>query len=658
MPKLSDPITIRGMEVKNRIGFPPMLTMSSDNNGRPTARTFKVHEQKVRGGVGMITYESTNLFPEGAGMGFANIGRDEDIPAYKKLTDMVHKYDVKFGIQISDGGMTGFFLLALFKLIIVPYGPSKVDLLSTISALDVMSPSMARKIKRRKIEIKELTTTEILNIEDRFAAGAKRAIDAGFDYVMIHAGHGLLQASFLSPWFNKRTDKYGGSLEKRCTFLLETIEKIREKIGDNPPITVRFGGDELVGNGNRIEDTKKIARILEKGGADCLDITQGIMYRSPIGIEIPTYYDHGCFIHLAEAIKKVVDIPVVGVGRIVDPRMADEFIQQGKADIINMGRQLICDADTPNKYFSGRHEDIRFCIGCLQECSRVCVQDAFSGQNYQELSTSTELKKIVIMGAGIAGMQAARVAKLRGHEVEIYEKSDKIGGLIPLVAAEYKKEDFMYSVDYLETQLKKLNVPIHLNKELTKEEINSLNPDILVLATGSEAAVPVNLKGKSNVITQDESILKNKPLGKNVVIWGLNVFWRGGVETAVSLTEEGYNVKALIGSNTLEASWPISIGRKFWILQYIRDKKISVYPKAKLIDVSENGVKFLDAKENEQFIEADTLVYCGSRIANGKALKARFEGVAPEIVLIGDCKSPGDIKAAISDAQTFARSLK
>jgi NADPH-dependent 2,4-dienoyl-CoA reductase/sulfur reductase-like enzyme len=437
------------------------------------------------------------------------------------------------------------------------------------------------------------------------------------------------------------------------------MQKIREKIGPEHPIFIRFSADELVADGNRIEDGIKIAKELEKGGADVLDVTQGIIYRSPFGIEVPSYCKHGCFIRLPEAIRKEVNIPVIGVGRIIDPAMADQFIQEGKADIIYMGRQLICDPETPNKYFNGRSDEIRHCMGCLQNCAQNCIQDAYGAQKYQELTTSTNPKKIVVLGAGIAGLEAARVSKLRGHEVEIYEKSDKVGGLIPLIAAEYGKADFINSVTYAESQLKKLGVPIHFNKELSRDEIAKLKPDILVIATGSEATIPVNLKDKPNVITQDESILKTKPIGKDVVVWGLEVYWRGGVESAISLIEEGYNVKAIIGpEKTVAGLLRTNLGRRYWILKYLKKRDIPIYKNAKLLDVSEKEVKFLDENGEEQSIEADTLVYCGARITHGKKLQEEFEGVAPEIVLIGDGKQPRDIEVAIKEAQTFARNLE
>ena len=657
MPRITDPITIRGMTVKNRLGFAPCLTSSSDTQGKPTQRTFNAYEAKARGGVGLITYEGTGVNPVAIGGNGSNIGIVENIPDYRKMTDMIHKYGVKVGVQLAEGGIITYYFVKMMGMYMQPIGPSQVDLYETVSAAKLMIPNWKEMVEQDHAEMKVLSVEDMNRIGDMFVAAAKNAIEAGFDYIEIHSAHGTLFHSFLSPYLNKRTDEYGGSYENKCRFLLETVGKIRKSIGDKYPIFVRISADELVDNGNRIEDTIEIAKILEKGGVDCIDVSQGVIYRTPYGITVPTYIDHGGFIHYAEAIKKNVNIPVIGVGRINSPGMADRFIQQGKADIIYLARQLICDPDTPNKYFEGRSDDIRCCIGCLVGCGSVCSLDAYSGQNYTELTPSTDPKKIVVLGAGIAGMEAARIANLRGHDVEIYEKTDKKGGLMPLLALEYKKEDFKRASSYLETQLEKAGVPIHLNKELTREEVANLNPDILILAAGSEATVPVNLKGKPNVLTQDEAILKSKPIGKNIVIWGLNGYWHGGAETILSFIEEGYNVKAFAGPEAVVGQI-LPGGRRLWILEYLVDKKIPIYPKAKLLDVTEDGVKFLDENQKEQFIEADTLVYCGARISNGKKLQEIFEGAAPIIELIGDCKSPRDIQSAMSDAQNFARGLK
>ncbi|MHA2186123.1 MAG: oxidoreductase, partial [Promethearchaeota archaeon] len=589
-----------------------------------------------------------------------NIGRAENVPAFKKMTDAVHKHGkgVKIGMQMNKLGMISYVFSGLTNYFGPSnIGPSSIGVDHASSAWTLMYPAWGESIKKNKLQIKELSVSEIEQIQDMYAVGAKNAMDAGFDYAHVHSGHGTLPQSFLTPYFNKRTDKYGGSVEKRCTFIKETVGKIRKAIGDEPPILVRFSADDLVHDGNKIEHSIEIAKIMEKAGVDCLDITQGIILRSPFGITIPSYCKPGCFMHLAEEIKKHVDIPVMGVGGINDPRMAAELIEQEKCDIVNMGRQLICDPETPNKYFEGRIEDIKRCIGCLVSCGS-CVYDAYSGLNYTELKPSTEKKKIIILGAGIAGMEAARMAKLRGYEVEIYEKTDKVGGLVPLLAKEYGKERYIQISDFLEAQIKKMGIPLHMNRELSKDEVVALNPDILILATGSEATLPVNLKGKPNVLTQDESILKTKDMGKDIVVWGLNAYWRGGYESVVSLAEEGYNIKAFIGPEATLGQVITSGGRRFWITRYLRDLKAPIYTQAKLLDVTSEGVKFLDKDKNEQFIEADSLVFCGSRITQGKALKEQFEGVVPEITLIGDCNRPRDIQAAMIDAQKYIRSLK
>ena len=663
MVKLSDPITIRGMEFKNRLGYPPMLTFSSNRNGAPTKASFRIYEDKARGGAGLITYENTNPDPPLViSAGLAHIGTESEVRKYKKLTDMIHEYGAKIGMQMGYGGIIGLMFSGLMNIQMICNGPSAIDPVEATPAQSSTLPWFADRLRKLGSRIKELTVEEIITFEEKLAQGAKRAIEAGFDYIDIHSGHGMLFMAFLSSFYNRRTDEYGGSIKNRCRFLVESIKKMRDTIGEKPPIFVRFSADELLTDGNTIEDGIQIAQVLEKAGADCLDITQGIIIRSPNGIQVPTYIDHGGFIQFAEAIKKAVNIPVIGVGRIIDPKMADEFIQQGKADIIYMGRQLLCDPETPNKYFSGHPDEIKYCIGCLQGCSNgVCVYDAYSSANYQELKPSTEIKKIVILGAGIAGMEAARVAKLRGHDVEIYEKSNKIGGLLPLVASEYKKEDFMNIVNYLEKQLSKLGISVHLNTELTKEQIVGLNPDIIVLATGSDATIPVSLKGKSNVLTQDEAILKTKPLGKDLVVWGLDTYWRGGAETAITLDSRGNNVKALVGSEFGVAQILLPAGdsgRMFGILKELTERKIPIYPGAKLLEVNDNSVKFLDKNKKEVSIQADNLIHCGARITHGKKLKETFEGTAPEIVLIGDCKKPQDIELAMRDAQTFARSLK
>jgi 2,4-dienoyl-CoA reductase-like NADH-dependent reductase (Old Yellow Enzyme family) len=550
--------------------------------------------------------------------------------------------------------------IAIMRMNMPVIAPSSVDPIIASSAFELINPNWREDLAKTGFKkIHAMTKQEIIATEDRFAAAGKRAIDAGFDFVEIHSCHGSLYHDFLSLYFNQRTDEYGGSWENKTRFIRETVEKMRNKIGDNP-IFVRISADELLDDGLKIEDQKKVAVLLEKAGVDCIDVSQGIQVRTPEGINMPTYIPPGGFIHYPEAIKKVVNIPVIGVGNFVDVKMADEFIQQEKADIIYMGRQLIVDPETPNKYFNSQTDDIKYCIGCQISCGEVCVLNPYERHSYKELIPTEDPKKIVVLGAGIAGMEIARVAKLRGHDVEIFEKANKVGGLMHLVAAEYKKEKFMNIVNYQKIQLNKLNIPIHLNRELTTNEIKELDCDVLVFAVGTEATIPVKYKDLPNVLTQDEAILKSKPIGKNVVIWGLETYWKGGAETAITLREQGYNIKAIAGPEKILAGILVQTrlsGRLTWIYRYFKDNKIPQFKEAKLVDVTDKAVIIHDSDDKEHVIEADTLVHIGARTTPRKTLEKEFENVGFKIQFIGDCKKPRDIQAAIKDAQRLARSI-
>ncbi|MHA1729884.1 MAG: oxidoreductase [Promethearchaeota archaeon] len=660
MAKLSDSITIRNMEVKNRIGYPAMMSNCADMKGKPTEGNILVYEQKAKGGTGILTYEATNINPLWVGGTQPNISIKENLPAFKELTDRVHKYGAVIGIQLQHPGSLmymGMFGTGMNFPIVLP--SKDIDPKLAFQCYRSLVPDMEQYFKDNPVQFIEMTKDMIIQVEDQMAQCAKNAIDSGFDFCEIHSAHGTLYNNFYSPFYNKRTDEYGGNPEKRAQFIKETIQKMRKAMGEEHPILVRISGESLLDDGVQLSDSQKYARLLESFGVDCIDVSMGVIVRSTYCVLIPSYFEQGHFMYLPEAIKKVVDVPVMGVGRITDLRMADEIIQQGKADIINIGRQLICDPDSANKYFKGRIEDTKRCFGCGIACgSGACVYNPYTGPFYRELKPTDNPKKIVILGGGIAGMEAARICGTRGHVVDLYEKSDKLGGLMHVVAAEYKKSEYINISNWLEHQLNSMELSVHLNRELTKEQIISLKPDVLVFAIGTKASIPVKYEGKANVLTQEEAIMKTKPMGKNVVLWGLDTYWRGGLETAITLHEQGYNVKALIGK---EKTYGNSIrgfsGRYLWIYEYMQKEKIPVYYESKLEDVTDTGVKFIDSKGNEQIIEADTLVFCGSRISRRKALEEEFDGMIPKIVFIGDCKQPRDIQQAMKDAHDFARSI-
>jgi 2,4-dienoyl-CoA reductase-like NADH-dependent reductase (Old Yellow Enzyme family) len=658
MVKLSDPLKIRNMEVKNRIGYPPMMSNCSNPDGSPSEGNIALYEQKAKGGTGILTYEAVNIDPAWVGGTQPNIGVKANIPKFKELTERVHKHGAKIGVQIQHPGalmFMGMFGTNHFPILL----PSKVDPVLAYSGFRTLVPSLEEYFEKKPVQMIVATKDMIVKVQDQMAQASANAIQAGFDYVEIHSAHGTLYQNFVSPFFNHRTDEYGGTPEKRMTMIKETVGKMRKVMGEEPPIFVRISGETLMDDGIQLSDSLIIAKYLEQMGVDCIDVSMGVIVRSTYCITVPSYFDQGSFLHLSEAIKGAVNIPVMGVGRITDLRMADQFIQQGKADIINMGKQLICDPETVNKYLSDNFEDTKRCFGCGIACGMgICVYDPYTGPYYKALTPATKSKRIVILGGGIAGMEAARICQERGHLVDLFEKSGKLGGLMPIVAAEFKKEEYINISNWIENKLSDMEVSVHLNRNLTKEDIISLKPDVLAFAIGTKATVPVKFEGRTNVLTQDEAIMKTKPLGKNVVIWGLDTYWRGGVETAMTLIEQGYNVKAIIGKDkVMGRSIRGFNGRYLWIYEYFEKKDIPFYYSAKLEDVDENNITFIDEKGDKQKIEADSLVYCGSRISKRKILEKEFEGVAPEIVFLGDCKKPRDIREAMKDAHDFARNV-
>ncbi len=660
MAKLSDPITIRNMVVKNRIGYPAMMSNCSNPDGSPSERNISLYEQKAKGGIGILTYEAVNVNPMWIGSTQPNVGRVENIPKFKELTERVHKHGAKIGVQIQHPGVLMYMGTFGTGAKMPILAPSKVDPKKAFKSFRSLVPDWDDYLEKNPVNFIPLTKEMIIGVQNDMTLASKNAIEAGFDYVEIHSAHGTLYHDFVDPFYNRREDEYGGSHEKRITLIKETVQKMR-KVMDDKPIFVRISGDTFNEDGIQLNDAIITAKLLEKDvGVDLIDVTAGVIVRNAYGILVPSYFDRGCFMHLAEGIKKEINLPVMGVGRINTPKLADQYIQEGRADIINFGRQSICDPEFANKYFAGRSDDIKSCFACGISCGTgACVYDPYSGPFLKEIVPTEKPKKIVILGGGIAGMEATRISKIRGHYVDLFEKTNSLGGLMPLVAAEYKKEEYLNISNWLEGQLNKMEVSIHLNRELSKNDIKSMNPDVLAFAIGTKASVPVKFEGNPNVLTQDEAILKSKPLGKDVVIWGLDTYWRGGAETAITLIEQGYNVKALIGKEkAIAGSIRTLSGRYLWIWEYlVENKKIPIHYGAKLEDFTDEGVVFTDSEGNVQVIKADTLVYCGSRLSARKTLEKEFEGVAPEIVFLGDCKAPRDIREAMKDAHNFARNI-
>jgi 2,4-dienoyl-CoA reductase-like NADH-dependent reductase (Old Yellow Enzyme family)/thioredoxin reductase len=659
--KIFDPIEIKGMRLKNRIGMPPFLNMPGAEGNFIDDVTVRWFEARAKGGAGLImtgTVMPVAPPPQAQSLlGFRGIGIYDDkfIPGFAKLAKALHAHGAKLGVQIGMGGPMGGTAPSL-----PPYPDEK-------NATD----ELFFVLMGVRMPIVELSIEQIELIENAIAQAAARAKAAGADCVELHCAHGgaTLHCSFISPYYNRREDKYGGNWENRLRFPVETIRKMRKAVGDDFPIFVRISADQLVGKrGITLEDTTNIiVPALEKAGVDGIDVSQGDMIRSGQGITIPLYYPNGCFIHLAAAVKKVTKLPVIGVGVIFSLDLAEKFLQEGKADIIYMGRQLAADPETPKKYLEGRREDIRTCIGCLGGCGRPCTVNYDIQDEPIPLTPAQKPKKVLVIGGGVGGMEAARVANLRGHKVTLMEKDFELGGMVAALAQAKLTAQFGNIVYYLGTQMRRLKIDVRLCKEATVADVEELRPDVVILATGASAVIPEVAQGKPGVMTHKEAMKRKREIGQKVAIWGTF-----GVELALSLAEEGKDVVLLTKAGESALGSDLTTLRRFYVLRKLTDINV---PRPTLetarvsnpevlfhIDVEEitpEGIKISDNDGKTKVLPYDTLIISTrfGEMQRNDSLFNELQGKVAEIYKIGDCSDIKGIKEAIWSANEVARKI-
>ncbi|MDP2920041.1 MAG: FAD-dependent oxidoreductase [Dehalococcoidia bacterium] len=661
LKKVWEPVEINGLKIKNRIGLPSLVNMPGGEDGFISDQTIRWFECRAQGGAGLIMTGAVVVTPpdEAAlarrrSMGFnkwVGVTDDKYIPGWKRLVDAMHRHGAKLGVQtVALGPQSGL------APSLPPYPDEKHHKLSTHEYNRTLPP------------VKEVTTEEVeKHIQDTVDV-AVRLKKAGVDIFELHLAHGgaNLYSAWLSPMYNRRTDKHGGSWANRLRMPCETIARVRQAVGKSYPILVRIGSDELMGNyGITLEDTCKIlVPALEDAGVDCFDVSQGSIMHSPEGIVIPMYYPRGIFIHHAEAVKKATKKPVIGVGRIVDMRMAEKFLEEGKADIIFMGRQLVADPDTPRKWLENRPEDVRGCIGCLAGCGRPCPVNYDIQDEPVPFTPVKNPKKVLVIGGGVGGMEAARIASMRGHKVTLWEKEPELGGMVGALAKTKLTSEFQNFLDYLGVQMRKLNVDVRVCKEATPAAVEALKPDAVIVATGSSMIVPDIAKGKADVMDHIEACKNQRAIGQRVVIWGLVA-----AELAISLAEAGKDVTMIGrgGDETLARDYPGPrrwyVQRKLLDINTVRElpwQKLVSNPKVMFhTDVKEiaSGAVITTDNDGKQLtIPYDTLIVSRERGSNNAVYEA-LKDKAPEVYNIGDSAKVGEIKDAVWAANEIARKL-
>ncbi len=630
--KIFTPFKIGTCEIPNRLVVPAMV-VNMNPDTLATERYIKYHEEKAKGGWGLIITEDYVVNKNAGGYPYIGGLFDESqVPSHRKLTDTIHQYDTKIFCQIYHAGRQANHE--------VNRG------MQPVSCSPIPCP-WNKEIPR------ELTIEEIQEIVKDFGRTAANVVKAGFDGVEIHAAHGYLIHQFLSYASNKRIDEYGGTYENRTRFLREVMTEVRRVVGPDFPMQVRLSVEEMCEGGRTLFEARQIIRDIEALSADAINLTFS-MYgtRSSVGSVSSFFQSHGNFVKYAEVAKTLVKIPVITVGRIQDPNMAEDIIVSGKADFVGMARTSLVDPHWPEKVKNGNIDDLRQCIGCLQGCTastymRVpvhCLVNPELGWEFEtDFSKAPVSKKVFIAGGGVAGMEAARAAAIKGHDVHLYEASGELGG--QFVSASYPpfKGEFATLPAWQLRQIKKLGVNIHMNTPLTKAIVVSEKPDKVILATGAKPIIldvpGINLP---NVVLAEDVLRGRSDTGMNVLVAGGGMI---GSETAAHLCVQ-CKAKVTIIEMLSDIGLEMESGIRDDLKDVLNKFFVDIKTGTKLAGVTAEGA-LIQKGDTVTLFPCDTVVVAiGTRAHN--PLEEELKGLC-NLVVIGDAAKPRKAVAAVRE---------
>jgi 2,4-dienoyl-CoA reductase-like NADH-dependent reductase (Old Yellow Enzyme family)/thioredoxin reductase len=631
---LFSPFQIGKLEFKNRIVMPSMATNFAEEDGSVNERHIAYYLRRTRGGVGYITSEHTGVLRQGrASPNMTLIDSDQQIPPFKKLVEAVHKEGGKIVIQINHAGRQTF---------------------SAITGSPIVAPSAIPCPVRMEMP-KELSHEEIQRIIEAFGEAALRVKETGADGVEIHMAHGYLINQFLSPFSNKREDEYGGDADRRMKMALEVLRMVRNKVGGDFPVLCRLSADEYVDGGLKIDDSKEIAKALERNGTDALHVSACVA--ASVYLNHPPYYaEEGVFVHLAQGIKSVVGIPVISVGRIRTPELANRILEEKKADLISMGRALIADPELPAKALQGRTEEIIPCISCnrciqsIRKGALACAVNPETGrEGIFKLKKTDRLKKIWIIGAGPAGMKTAEIAALRGHQVTLYEKQEKLGGRFLLAAIPPKKQILKDFIDQLERQLRKLPVKIAIGKPFTLASLRRGKPDAVIVATGAKPFFPpIDGIREAKTISVDDALSGSASLGRKVLVIGGGGI---GAEVADYLSEEGKEVTLVEMREGIALDL---VGHlQYFLNKRLREKGVKILTSTKATRFEKQGVWVEDSQGTKKFEGFDSIVIALGSTPDDELFQS-LKGKVSEVYAVGDASKPREVMEALVDGEEIA----
>ena len=654
MAKASDPINIGPMRLKNRLVGAPLLTVAGWLEGAiPTQPVFDLYRERAEGGVGLVQTEAIGIFHRGPSS-LRAIVTDEQVAALAKIAEVIHQGGAKATMQLFAGGRQ------------VPF----IDrLLAGQSDWNPVAPS-DKTPAYHGWQPRGMTADEVEEYLDQYASAALKAKQAGFDGVNFHAAHGFLPMNFLSPYTNVgRDDKYG---RDRVLFAEEMIKRSRARVGPDFALILRISGYEGMGDRGLTPTliAREIAPRLVAAGIDAIDVSGG-NFEKFYWVGPPLYLPRGVMIPWAEEIQKAVDVPVIGIGRITHPRLVEKILAEERVPLVAFGRALMADPDFPRKMLEGRWDEIRQCIACgacpwmgaPEGAALGCAINPFLGlpaKRAQATARAEKPKRVVVVGGGVGGLEAADVAASRGHDVTLIEKSDRLGGLVNLsdsIPRVYTRE-LGQTVPYMQRRLEKAGVKIETGKEATVESVKALSPDVVVVATGS-APVASDIPGADSphVLRQEEYLEKLPELGEKVVVVGAL-----GAELSLGLARMGKQVVLLderadpdanaviTGTPYLHDQW-----RSQLLMELMHDEpNLRIRAGAKVKAITNEGVVFNYRDLSwEETAPADNVVLALGRTPRRELVDAlRASGV--EVREVGDCVEPRTIWNAVHEGANAA----
>ena len=671
MSMLFSPAQIGTLQLRNRLIMTPMH-LGYSPKGEVNDQLVEFYRARARGGVGLIIVGGCGIDRIGNAFGMTQLDEDRFIPGLRRLVEAIHSEGAKTVAQLYQAGRYAH---------------------SALTGQPSVAPSPIPSRLTRQTPV-ELTQEKIYEVIASFANAAKRAQASGFDGVEIIASAGYLISQFLSPVTNQRTDRYAGDLQARMTFGLEVVEAVREAVGLDFPIIVRIAGNDFVPGSNTNTESRAFCQALEKIGVNALNVTGG--WHETQVPQLTMNVPPGAYVYLASGIKQVVSIPVIACNRINTPELAESILEEGKADFIGMARSLLADPDLPVKAMRGDYQKIRPCIGCNQGCLDSifqlkpvgCLVNAEAGREavlaeLGQSNSATQTQRILVIGAGAAGLEFARVAAIRGHKVTIWEVIDQSGGQLALAAAPPGRRDFLDFATYLANSCQDLGVIIQYNVKATAEMILSAvqNGEFerVVIATGARPIAPsITIEAGVEVLQAWDVLLGRKKTGKNVVVVGGGAV---GVDTALLLGEFGtidnetlrflmvqqaetdkelYRMATQGSKNITVIEMGRGIGRdigsstRWSMIADLKRHKVNCLEESKVLEIRKDGV--LVEKDGEQrVLPADTVILAVGSCSQNELYTA-LQGQIENLSIIGDAVKPRKVLDAIHEA--YAEGIK